>query len=530
MFVNVDSPPKRPPGAPSEECDTLAQTHRPQCSQERQDSPDTSLLSRAPIVMCGGGLSVLGGLVPLSAGSCGSHSPVTGGGEYSSSPVISPHGPPGFASSQQSTCSSSETYKGLLLFSPDALRVASPSRKDKVTDATEDRAVVRHADFVDKVCQRVWTDYCIPANRNGIGPDDFAEIRATAMWYCHLFYAVHSLKRYGWRPVVLAATFLAFKSCERSPIRLRMNQLLDCYEKLERQSRYTSQRALQKMAQDVCEMEEAIMCLTGFEFDLNLPHKHVGSIVKSITGDGELRKRLQQKAVAFLNEAFRGRSVLFYPGDVLAFAAVSEAAAAVLERDSASAVDIRRKLFRPGFDVAAVVAAMHSHEHPVARRRRADSSSSVSGNQSGSSVAACSPSAAVEGTSLKFGSQASTAAISTPMKRKRFDEEPSSEPSTLTALDLALSREMPPAQCTRAAIARRRMLLMGGEAAGNTRGENVRDSGIVLRDIPLTAPAAPRKRGSRSSSTVNVVEAGENGCIRASPSTSPTKRHRITVI
>lgn len=52
--------------------------------------------------------------------------------------------------------------------------------------------------------------------------------------------------------------------------------------------------------------------------------------------------------------------------------------------------------------VAAVVAAMHSHEHPVARRRRADSSSSVSGNQSGSSVAACSPSAAVEGTSLKL--------------------------------------------------------------------------------------------------------------------------------
>lgn len=78
-------------------------------------------------------------------------------------------------------------------------------------------------------------------------------------------------------------------------IRLRMNQLLDCYEKLERQSRYTSQRvglrgtrqidhsidlqALQKMAQDVCEMEEAIMCLTGFEFDLNLPHKHVGSVI-----------------------------------------------------------------------------------------------------------------------------------------------------------------------------------------------------------------------------------------------------------
>ncbi|KAF4667647.1 hypothetical protein FOZ61_008035 [Perkinsus olseni] len=486
--------------------------------------------------MCGGGLNDLGGLVPLSGGSCGSHSPITACGDYLSPAVVSPHGPHGFSSSQPSTCSSSEAYKGLLLFSPDALRIASPSRKDKVTDVTEDRAVVRHADYVDKMCQRVWSDYCIPANRNGIGPEDFAEVRATAMWYCHLFYAVHSLKRYGWRPVVLAATFLAFKSCERSPIRLRMNQLLDCYEKLERQSRYTSQKALQKMAQDVCETEEAIMCLTGFEFDLNLPHKH---IVKSITSDGELRKRLQQKAIAFLNEAFRGRSVLFYPGDVLAFAAVSEAAAAILERDTASYANVRRKLqllrveMRPGFDVTTVVSAMHSHEQPIQRRRRAASASSVGDSRSGSSAAASSPSTVGGGDSSRCALQPPNAAIFTPLKskRKRNDREPSSEPSTLTALDLALAREMPPAQCTRAAMARRRALLTGGVLPGDPWGHpgNVRDSGIVLKDIPLTAPAAPRKRRSKSSKTVKVLGAGDSGCGRSSASTSPTKRHRITV-
>lgn len=65
-----------------------------------------------------------------------------------------------------------------------------------------------------------------------------------------------------------------------------------------------------------------------------------------LSGEGEGKFRRPVRMLVLL--VFR--SVLFYPGDVLAFAAVSEAAAAVLERDSASAVDIRRKLFRPGFE------------------------------------------------------------------------------------------------------------------------------------------------------------------------------------
>ncbi|KAF4696981.1 hypothetical protein FOZ60_013332 [Perkinsus olseni] len=265
--------------------------------------------------MCGGGLNDLGGLVPLSGGSCGSHSPITACGDYLSPAVVSPHGPHGFSSSQPSTCSSSEAYKGLLLFSPDALRIASPSRKDK--------------------------------------------------------------------------------------------------------------------------------------------------------------------------------SVLFYPGDVLAFAAVSEAAAAILERDTASYANVRRKLqllrveMRPGFDVTTVVSAMHSHEQPIQRRRRAASASSVGDGRSGSSAAASSPSTVGGGDSSRCAPQPPNAAIFTPLKskRKRNDREPSSEPSTLTALDLALAREMPPAQCTRAAMARRRALLTGGVLPGDPWGHpgNVRDSGIVLK-------------------------------------------------
>ncbi|KAF4650683.1 hypothetical protein FOL47_000970, partial [Perkinsus chesapeaki] len=392
-----------------------------------------------------------------------------------------------------------------------------------MTDITEDRAVVRHADFVDKVCQRVWADYCIPANSFGISLDDFYEIRATAMWYCHLFYAVHSLKRYGWRPVVLAATFLAYKSCERSPIRLRMNQLLDCYEKLERQPRYTTQKALQKMAQDICETEEAIMCLTGFEFDLNLPHKHVNGIVRSITNDGDLRKRLQQKAIALLNEAFRGRSVLFYPGDVLAFAAVSEAASTVLDRESASGTNVERKLallradMRPGFDVTAVVSSMHSHE-PGQRRRSstgvegggaaAAAGGSSSSSSSSSSVEASSPSVFGIGECLGScsASSSSRAVILTPKcKRKRFVEEPSSEPSTLTALDLALAREMPPAQCTRAAIARRRMLLMGGDTC-STFKEAIYNSQPSAAQPPTASGGPTKRRGENEDEFADCVD------------------------
>ena len=234
---------------------------------------------------------------------------------------------PSTISSPSNASSRRGVPKELLVFDPILLNANSPSRKERISAVKEDRGIMKVVTFLDKLMYNLWL--FLPGCPPLPGDIDYSALRATALWYSHIYIATHSIAKVDYRGLALGSAFLAYKSSEYSPGRLKMSNALEALQRTLEPGNQLAQHHLERVGVMACSIEERLMWLTGFEFDLMLPFRYLDSIFHSLksTIPADTFSILRKLAMNFLDDSFLGRSSLFFSGDVLAFAAVTMAAA-----------------------------------------------------------------------------------------------------------------------------------------------------------------------------------------------------------